>query len=92
MQLLSANFALVVSLITDTLKKEVLSGFALASCKKDYTCECRKIYTDDNGNVVSSSDGSYTFKDSRARAEDRCNDLETSGSDLGGDYTRECDI
>ena len=70
----------------------VLSGFALASCKKDYTCECRKIYTDDNGNVVSSSDGSYTFKDSRARAEDRCNDLETSGSDLGGVYTRECDI
>ncbi len=70
----------------------VLSGLALTSCKKDYTCECAKIYTDDSGNINSSADGSYTFKDSRPRAEDRCNDLETSGSDLGGDYTRECDI
>jgi len=69
----------------------VLSGVALASCKKNYTCECRKIHTDD-GTSVSTSDGSYTFKDSRARAEDRCNELEGTGTDLGGDYTRECDI
>ena len=70
----------------------ILSGFTLASCKKEYTCECRKVHTDDNGNINTSSDGSYTFKDSRARAEDRCNDLEGTGTDLGGDYTRECDI
>lgn len=69
-----------------------LSGLALASCKKDYSCECRKIHTDDDGNTVTSSDGTYTFKDSRARAEDRCNDLEGSGTDILGDYTRECDI
>ena len=70
----------------------VLSGFTLASCKKDYTCECRKIRTDDDGNTVSESDGTYSFKDSRARAEDRCNDLEESGTDILGSYTRECDI
>jgi len=70
----------------------ILSGFALASCKKDYTCACSKVYTDSNGNRNSSTDGNYTFKDSRIRAEDRCNDLETTGTDLGGDYTRECDI
>jgi predicted small secreted protein len=70
----------------------VLSGFTLASCKKDYTCDCRKVRTDDDGNVNTSSDGTYTFKDSRVRAEDKCNDLEGSGSDILGDYTRECDI
>ncbi|TSJ47956.1 hypothetical protein [Fluviicola chungangensis] len=70
----------------------VLSGFALASCKKDYTCECRKIRTDDNGNTVTNSDGTYTFKDTRPRAEDRCNDMEETGTDLLGSYTRECDI
>ncbi|WP_343632848.1 hypothetical protein [Fluviicola sp.] len=69
-----------------------LSGLALASCKKDYTCECRMIRTDDDGSTVTSSDGTYTFKDSRARAEDRCNDLEDSGTDILGEYTRECDI
>jgi len=70
----------------------VLSAVALTSCKKDYNCECRKIYTDDDGSTVSSSDGSYTFRDSRARAESKCNEQEDSGSDLGGDWTRECDI
>nr|WP_294859746.1 hypothetical protein [uncultured Fluviicola sp.] len=70
----------------------ILSGFALGSCKKDYTCECRKIHTDDNGTSVTTSDGSYTFKDSKARAADRCNEMEGTGTDLGGDYTRECDI
>ncbi len=67
-------------------------GAGLVSCKKNYTCECKKIHSDDNGNSVTTSDGSYTFKDSRARAEDRCNDLEGTGTDIGGDYTRECDI
>lgn len=70
----------------------VLSGFALVSCKKEYTCECKKIRTDSNGNSTTESDGTYTFKDSRPRAEDRCNDLETSGTDIVGPYTRECQI
>lgn len=66
-------------------------GLGLASCKKDYTCECKKIRTED-GNTQTSDDGSYTFKDSRARAESRCNDEEKAGSDILGDYTRECQI
>ena len=70
----------------------VLSAFTLASCKKDYVCTCRKIRTDSDGNTTTDSDGSYTFKDSRPRAETRCNDQEGSGSDIFGDYTRECQI
>lgn len=70
----------------------LLSGFTLASCKKDYTCECSKVRTDDDGNRNSSLDGNYSFKDSRLRAEKKCNDLEETGTDLYGDYTRECDI
>ena len=70
----------------------VVSGFTMASCKKEYTCECKKIHTDDNGTSVTTSDGSYTFKDSRVRAEDKCNDLEGSGTDIMGDYSRECSI
>lgn len=70
----------------------VLSAFTMASCKKEYTCTCRKIYTDGDGNTTTESDGTYTFKDSRPRAEERCNDQEGSGSDIFGDYTRECQI
>ncbi len=63
----------------------------LFSCKKDYNCECQKIYTGSGGSATV-NDGVYTYKDSRARAEDRCNAQETTGSDLGGDYSRECQI
>lgn len=62
------------------------------SCKKEYVCNCKKIHTDSAGNSVTSNDGSYTFKDTQPRAEDKCNDLESTGSDLGGNYTRECSI
>lgn len=70
----------------------VLSGFTLTSCKKDYTCECTKVRTDSDGNRNSSKDGNYSFKDSRIRAEKKCNDLEETGTDIYGDYTRECEI
>ena len=66
-------------------------ALSLASCKKDYTCVCNKVRTS-NGNTLSTHDQDYTFKDSRARAESRCNDQETTGSDVYGDYSRECDI
>ena len=62
------------------------------ACKKDYICTCKKIYTNSNGTTVSNSDGNYTFTDSETRASSRCQDLETSGSDLYGDYSRECEI
>ena len=70
----------------------VISAFTLVSCKKEYTCTCKKIYTDSGGNSTTVSDGTYTFKDSQPRAETKCNDLESSGSDIGGEYTRECAI
>ena len=64
---------------------------AFTSCKKDYHCECEKIYTGSSGSVTY-DDGVYTYKDTRARAEDRCAKQEETGSDLGGNYTRECEI
>ncbi len=61
------------------------------SCKKDYTCKCSKIYVTDNGSV-SVDDGSYIFKDNEVRAADQCNKQEGTGTDLRGDYSRQCDI
>ena len=69
-----------------------LSGVTLASCKKDHTCACAKVRIDSDGNRNTSSDGNYLFKDSRPRAEKKCNDLEEARTDIYGDYTRECDI
>ena len=80
------------------MKNKILSAFFLFgiittifSCKKDYNCECQKIYTGSGGST-SINDGIYTFKDTKNRAEDKCNKQETSGSDLGGNYSRECQI
>ena len=70
----------------------VISAFSLVSCKKEYTCTCKKIYTDAGGNSTTVSDGTYTFKDSQPRAETKCNEQESSGSDISGSYSRECDI
>jgi len=70
----------------------VLSTVALTSCKKDYTCSCRKMYTNDEGGTITNPDGTYTFNDSRSRAESKCNDQETTGSDVMGNWTRECEI
>ena len=61
------------------------------SCKKDYTCKCSKTYTSGSGS--STNDHSvYTYKETRTRAESRCNENTTSGSDLGGDYSINCQI
>ncbi|WP_430401696.1 hypothetical protein [Fluviicola sp.] len=70
----------------------LLSGFTLVSCKKDHTCACAMVRIDDNGNRNTSSDGNYSFKDTRLRAEKKCADLEETGTDIWGDYSRECDI
>jgi hypothetical protein len=78
------------------MKKSILAVIALltlsfASCKKEYKCECQKTRTG-SSTTVSSDDGEYTFKDTRARAESRCNDQESTGSDAFGDYSRDCEI
>lgn len=66
-------------------------GTAMTSCKKDYTCVCNRTYTE-NGTTVTRHEQDYTFKDSKVRAADKCNQLETTGSTFGTNYTIECDI
>jgi hypothetical protein len=73
------------------LTTAVLLTLGLASCKKDYSCEC-KITRTSGGNTLTTVDETYTFKDNRARAESRCNDQEGTGNDAFGDYTRDCEI
>jgi hypothetical protein len=63
----------------------------MVSCKKDYTCKCSKVRTTSSGSTTT-DDGSYIFKDNKAKAADKCNDQESTGTDLYGDYSRECDI
>jgi len=69
----------------------VLSG-ATMSCKKDYLCKCTKTYTHSNGSTETEPDGQYTYRDTKPRAIDRCNSQETQGTDLGGSYTRDCEV
>lgn len=68
-----------------------LVATSMFSCKKDYTCKCQKIYATSTGSE-SVDDGSYIFKDNEARASDQCNKQEGTGTDLRGDYSRQCDI
>lgn len=64
----------------------------LSSCKKDYVCSCTKTYTKSDGSTYSTSDGMYTYNDTQTRASDRCLSQERDGSDLAGDYTRDCEL
>ena len=78
------------------MKKTVITIITLftlgiTSCKKDYTCECTKSRVIAGATIIT-DDGSYAFKDSKPRAESKCNDQEKTGTDGGGDYTRECQI
>ena len=62
-----------------------------ASCKKDYVCECTKTYTG-GSTTVTTDDGNYTYKENKAKAIEKCDANDKTGSDLGGNYTRNCDI
>lgn len=73
-----------------TIALAIVAG-GLFSCKSEYTCECEKIYQDST-RTVTYNDGSYILKDNRARAEDRCNAQESTGTDIRGDYSRQCRI
>ena len=66
-------------------------GTSMVSCKKDYTCQCSKTYTTGSGTSTQNY-SVYTYKDTRKRAEDRCNENTTSGSDFWGDYAINCEI
>ncbi len=63
----------------------------MVSCKKDYTCKCSKVRVTSNGSTTT-DDGSYIFKDNKASAADKCNQQESTGTDLYGDYSRQCEI
>ena len=78
------------------MKKSVIAIVALftlslVSCKKNYVCEC-SITRTSGSSTLTTADNKYTFKDTRVRAESRCNAEEGSGSDAFGDYTRDCQI
>ncbi len=64
---------------------------SLVSCKKDYTCNCTKTYTTGSGTSTTNY-SVYTYKDTRTRAETRCNENTSSGTDFGGDYSVNCQI
>lgn len=63
----------------------------LGSCKKDYVCKCTKTYTG-GSTTVTIDDGNYTYKENKVNAAEKCDANEKTDSDLGGDYTRNCDI
>lgn len=64
---------------------------SLMSCKKDYTCECTKTRTD-GSNTISTKESVTVFKDNKKRATEKCNDMESNGSDLAGTYSIDCQI
>ncbi|MES2762623.1 MAG: hypothetical protein V4677_10460 [Bacteroidota bacterium] len=66
-------------------------GSTMTSCKKDYVCKCTKTYTG-NTNSVTTEDGLYTYKDTKAKAIERCDRNNAESADLGGEYTRNCVI
>ena len=61
----------------------------LSSCKKNYTCTCTKAYS---GTSMYTSDVTYTYKDTKKNAEDKCQQNKTSGSDTYGNYEVTCNI
>lgn len=69
----------------------LLMATAFTSCKKDYTCQCSKTYTTGSGTNTNNY-SVYTYKENRARAEERCNENTKSGTDLFGNYSINCQI
>lgn len=77
--------------IVITLAVTLTLGVLMSSCKKDYICKCTKTYTG-NTTTVNTNYSQYTYKDTRTKAESRCNDNNDSGSDIFGDYSVNCQI
>lgn len=80
------------------MKKSILMSAVLfmvtvsiTSCKKDYVCKCSKTYTGSSATVTTDY-SQYTYKDTRTRAEDRCNANSETSSDIFGDYAINCSI
>jgi hypothetical protein len=76
--------------------KFMLAGIVTATllttgCKKDYICNCSKTYTSGSGTSTQNY-STYTYKDTESTATSRCDANEKTGSDLGGDYSINCEI
>ena len=69
----------------------LVAGASLTSCKKDYICKCSKTYTSGNGSSTSDY-STYTYRDDRKTAEDRCNQNTKSSTDVFGNYSINCQI
>lgn len=64
---------------------------SITSCKKDYVCKCSKTYTSGSGSTTIDY-STYTYKDTRTKAQSRCDANADSGTDLFGNYSINCDI
>lgn len=80
------------------MKKQILilgalffTAISFVSCKKDYTCKCSKTYTSGTGTYTKDY-STYTYKENRKRAEDRCNENTKSDTDIFGNYSINCQI
>jgi hypothetical protein len=79
-----------------TTTKILLAGIVAATilttgCKKDYNCQCSKTYTTGSGSNTQNY-SVYTYDDTKTTAISRCNGNEKTGSDLGGNYSINCEI
>ncbi len=61
--------------------------FGLASCKKDYTCNCVTTDTSDGSQITSSSE---TITDHKSDAEAKCDEGDQTNNALG--YKTECEL
>lgn len=62
---------------------------SLSSCTKDYIYLLTKTYT---SGTTTRDYSEYTYKDNRNRAENRCNENTSTGTDIGGNYAINCEI
>ena len=67
----------------------VLGLLALTSCKKEYACEC-KNYID--GVYIDTDEDVITIKDTKSKAEDKCNGYDEEEEYGGYTYTIDCEI
>lgn len=70
----------------------VVGAGALASCSKNYTCEC--TYTDTNNGTVSTYTDEFTIEEaSKTQAENACIEAIVKETDSDGDtYERLCEL
>jgi len=67
-----------------TLIVASLAVFVLASCKKDYTCTCKV-------NGISTGTAT-TIKDTKKKAEEKCNENDATVTLQGVTFTSDCSI